>query len=193
MKQKGSSIIEVIKSKISISSKEEEVLSTYFQSVGKTKNEYLVTTGAKSQNLYFIVSGYVRIFYLDEMGNEITTELYTSNDLVTSFESFLHNDYSKISIQCISDCALLSISKKEYDDLYNKVAEWPVFCQGVYERQILKMTERVNALQNLSASARYEDLLKKQPGIALHASVKHLASYLGIKPQSLSRIRKGIK
>lgn len=186
-------LIKKITNKISISHNETDLLTASFHPINCKKNEYLLKAGQKPQKLYFIVSGYVRCFYIDQEGNEITTDILSSNELVTSFESFLKDTPSTYSIQCISDCELLFISKQDYQALYQKVEGWPVFCQAVYESHIMKMTSRINALQTLSASDRYEKLLNKQPEIALHTPVKHLASYLGIKPQSLSRIRKGIK
>ncbi|MBX2842423.1 MAG: Crp/Fnr family transcriptional regulator, partial [Flammeovirgaceae bacterium] len=73
------------------------------------------------------------------------------------------------------------------------VEAWPRFCQSVYEDYILQISKRLNILQNLTATEKYENLLASSPHIALHTPVKYLASYLGIQPQSLSRIRKTIK
>ncbi|MBL6447909.1 Crp/Fnr family transcriptional regulator [Fulvivirga sp. 29W222] len=186
-------LINAVENRVSISPQEKELLSSSFHPLNCKKNECLLKAGQKPQKLYFIVSGFVRCFYIDHDGNEVTTDILSAGELVTSFESFLKDTSSSYSIQCISDCKLLFITKPDYKALYAEISEWAVFCQGVYENYILKMTERVNALQTLSASDRYEKLLKKKAEIALHTPVKHLASYLGIKPQSLSRIRKEIK
>ena len=71
--------------------------------------------------------------------------------------------------------------------------EWPAFCRSVYEDSILKMSRRIQALQSKTAEERYEQLIETQADMALHVPVKYLASYLGIRPQSLSRIRNGQK
>lgn len=184
-------LIDIIKEKIDISDNEIEILTSNFQIITKQKNEYLVIEGSKSLYLYFIIDGFVRYFHIDD-GNEITTQISTTKDFVTSFESFLNNSFSKENIQCTSDCTLLRISKDEYQNLYREVSNWSLFCKNVYEDQIRKISERANSLQKLSASQRYLKLLNKQPKIALNTAVKHLASYLGIKPQSLSRIRKEV-
>ncbi len=185
-------LIDTIKEKVNISDDDIKILTSYFQIIPKRKNEYLVNEGDKSLYLYFIIDGFVRCFLTDE-GNEITTQIYTTKDFVTSFESFLNNDFSKENIQCTSDCALLRISKDEYQRLHNEVSNWSIFCKSVYEDQIMRISERAYSLQKLSASNRYVKLLNTQPQIALNIAVKHLASYLGIQPQSLSRIRKSIK
>ena len=184
-------LIDIIKEKVDISDNEIEILTSNFQIITKQKNEYLVIEGSKSLYLYFIIDGFVRYLHIDD-GNEITTQISTTKDFVTSFESFLNNSFSKENIQCTSDCTLLRISKDEYQNLYREVSNWSIFCKSVYEDQIRKISERANSLQKLSASQRYLKLLNNQPKIALNTAVKHLASYLGIKPQSLSRIRKEI-
>jgi CRP-like cAMP-binding protein len=184
-------LLDSIKEVTIISDNEVEILTSAFKIITKKKNEYLVEEGALSPNLYFIVKGYVRCFYIED-GNEITTQIYSTKDFVTSFKSFLNNEYSKEYIQCTSNCTLLSISKFDYDKLYQEVSTWSTFCKSVYEKHIVKISERANSLQNLSASDRYLRLLNTQPNIALNTAVKHLASYLGIKPQSLSRIRKDV-
>ncbi len=184
-------LINIIKQRITISEQETEVLTNSFKLITKKRSEYLVNEGALSSYMYFIIEGYVKCFYNDD-GNEVTTQISTTEDFITSFESFSSGDASKENIQCISDCVLLKISKSDYENLYNEVANWSVFCKSVYEYYILKVSDRVHALQNLSASERYLKLIETQPDIVQHISVKDLASYLGIKPQSLSRIRKEI-
>ena len=186
-------LIDAVKEKVDISDAEVEILTSSFQLIRKKKNAYLVKEGDASLHLYFILEGYVRCYYIDDAGNEITTHICGSNEFVTSFESFSYKVPSKANVQCTSDCVLLSITKEEHDGLYKSILNWTPFCQSVYEKQIVKISERAHTLQILSASERYLRLLHKQPQIAQNTSVKHLASYLGIKPQSLSRIRKEIK
>lgn len=184
-------LINTISEKINLSKDEIKILHSSFQTVTKNKNEYLVNEGNKSTYLYFLTKGYIRFFY-NEDGNEITTQIYTEKSFITSFESFIKNNLSKENIQCISDCTLLRISKNQYENLYKEISDWSIFCESVYQDYIMKTAERVNSLQNFSASNRYLNLLQNQPNITLNTPVKHLASYLGIKPQSLSRIRKEV-
>ena len=91
-------LIDIIKEKVDISDNEIEILTSNFQIITKQKNEYLVIEGSKSLYLYFIIDGFVRYFHIDD-GNEITTQISTTKDFVTSFESFLNNSFSKENIQ----------------------------------------------------------------------------------------------
>lgn len=185
-------ILRFVQQKISLSDAEIDFITASFVIVKKKKNEFILKYGHKADHLYFLSKGYVRVFHEDENGYETTSNILSVNDFVTSFESFTNQCPAKESIQCSSDCELLCISKQNYDLLYIHVSGWQVFCQSVYERYIIKSQQRTFILQNLSASDRYAKLLHTQPDIVLNTPVKHLATYLGIKPQSLSRIRKQI-
>jgi CRP-like cAMP-binding protein len=188
-----SDLLAAIGQKIVLSDPDKAYLLAAFQPLKRKKSEYLLRMGDSCQHLYFVSQGYLRHFHTNELGTDVTTEIVTSPTLVTAFESFLQNTPSSQNIQCLTPCELLRISKGDYDTLYTTIAQWPLFCQQVYEKHILRMSQRLHLLQCFSATERYETLLTTQPEIMRHTPVKHLASYLGIQPQSLSRIRKNIK
>jgi len=156
------------------------------------KNASLIQTEERGNTLYFILEGFVRCFYLDEQGSEVTAAIMGPEQFVTAFDSFVHEKPSRISVQSITDAKLLRISKTEYDAMYKQVAGWPVFCNSIYEDYITRNNKRMHALQNLSAKERYQQLMEQQPDLVLNTPIKYLASYLGIRPQSLSRIRKSV-
>lgn len=185
-------ILKLVQEKIALSAVEIDFLTKSFVKVKKRKNDFVLKYGQKTEYLYFLSRGYMRLFHEDEYGQETTSHILASNDFVTSFESFISQTFAKENIQCVTDCELLCISKQNYDLLYTQISRWQVFCQSVYEGYIIKAQQRVDILQNLSASDRYAKLLHTHPDIVLNTPVKHLATYLGIKPQSLSRIRKQI-
>lgn len=185
-------ILRFIQQKISLSDAETDFITSSFTVLKKKKHDFILKQGHKADHLYFLSKGYVRLFRVDEKGNETTSHILVPNDFVTSFESFINHTHTKENIQCSSNCEFLRITKHNYDQLYTHIAHWHVFCQSVYERYIIKAQQRTDLLQNFSASDRYAKLLHTQPDIVLNTPVKHLATYLGIKPQSLSRIRKQI-
>lgn len=190
--QEHRSVLQFVQQKIALSDAEIAFLTNSFVAVRKKKNDFILIHGQKAEYLYFLSKGFVRIFHENEKGDETTSQILMSNDFVTSFESFINQSVSKENIQCISDCELLCITKQRHDLLYKNISEWQVFCQSVYEGYIIRAQQRTYILQNLSALDRYAKLLQTYPDIVLNTPVKHLATYLGIKPQSLSRIRKQI-
>ncbi|MDN3668265.1 Crp/Fnr family transcriptional regulator [Echinicola jeungdonensis] len=182
-----------IENSIKLSPPEKELIKSSFNFISKGKNEHLMKSGETSRHLYFIVKGYVRTYHVNETGEEVTTSLAGEGDLMASFESFLKEIPSHENIQCVTSCELLKISREGYNNLFKEVLHWPEFCKGVYEKYILKMGQRLLGMQKWSASERYEKLLESDPKLVGEIPVKYLASYIGVKPQSLSRIRADIK
>ncbi|WP_258099420.1 Crp/Fnr family transcriptional regulator [Marinoscillum pacificum] len=166
-----------------------DLIRSCFQVVQAKKGEILIHQGNLVHHLYFINSGYVRTFFLNENGEEFTTSLGEKGQMISSYEGFQRGVKSTESVQAMTDSTLLMVNKTDYDRVYREVNSWPRFCSGFTEEAILRSGERLLDLQRLSASERYEKLLKNRPNIAMNVPVKFLASYLGIQPQSLSRIR----
>lgn len=193
MINKHALLLETVAKKITLSESEREYLQTSFQYLQREKSDHLIAQGTVVQHLYFVLSGYCRAYHYTPEGEEITNNIASRGEFVTAFEGFINGCESKESIQCITACEVLMISKDRHDSLYDQITNWSVYCRSVYEFHILKMAERLAMLQNLSAADRYEKLLRTQPGLAQNAAIKYLASYLGIRPQSLSRLRKTIK
>ncbi len=183
-------LFQQIEKKISLTETDKESLKLVFLEEEVKKNDFLVRSGSTARSLFFLVSGYIRCFIQDELGNEITTELVASGNLITAFESFSQLIPSSESVQCLTPCLILKISKKEYEKLFSVISSWDIFCRSIYESKLIRDAKRKNMLQSMVAKERYQAIVEQQPELALNIPVKYLASYLGIQPQSLSRIRK---
>ena len=182
-------LIDIIESKIEISSRDKN----YICSLGKTlylkKKEVLLAEGQTADKLFFIKEGIIRSYLISNAGDDLTSEIVSSLHFFTNFESFGNNIPSNESIETLTDCEIIEISKNDYLSLFNTVEKWSQFCHSLQEEYIQKNAKRINSLKNLSAKERYSNFVSANPEIALSIPVKHLASFLGIKPQSLSRIR----
>ena len=93
-------------------------------------------------------------------------------------------------MQALSDAELLVIRRKDIDQLVEENPNWVKFLKIIAEQNYLELEGRVFQLQRDSAQERYENLIKEQPEYVRKISVQHLASYLGITPRHLTRIRK---
>ncbi|HCX23493.1 MAG: hypothetical protein CMB80_13355 [Flammeovirgaceae bacterium] len=173
----------------SISNDDLELIKSCFQVTHVKKGEILIHQGNLVHHLYFINAGYVRTFFLNENGEEFTTSLGEQGQMMSSYEGFQRGVKSSESVQALTDAELLVVTKTDYDRIYRKVSMWSKFCSGFTEDAVLRSGERLLDMQRLSAAERYEKLLQNRPNIAMNVPVKYLASYLGIQPQSLSRIR----
>lgn len=166
-------------------------LEDYFESFSTKKNDLLEVENTRTKYLYFINEGFVRVFHNMD-GNEITSHINCESGFITSFQSFISGNLSYENVQCITDCKLLKISNKNLEALYKSNQNWEKFGRIVIEQSIIYNEQRNKDLIELSAEKRYLKLLKNQPEIIQNVPLQYIASFLGIKPESLSRIRKKI-
>lgn len=167
------------------------LLEQVFKTTSFQKGTLLEKENSIAQNLYFISDGFVRTFYYNE-GNEVTTQVLGANNFITSFESFVTHCISSENIQCLTDCNVLYITKSDYTMLSNESTFWNAFCKQLYEKTITFHRQRINDLLTLTAEKRYLKLIDRQPEIIHNIPIQYVASYIGVKPESLSRIRKKI-
>jgi CRP-like cAMP-binding protein len=155
-----------------------------------TRNAVLEEQDKIPQYLYFINSGFMRLFHYDENGEEQTTFLCSQTGFITSFSSFINQTKSTENVECITDCEVLKISHLDAKQLVEKSEIFKNFFLVMFEKSISLATLRANDLALLNAEQRYQKMIAQQPHFIQNIPLQYIASYLGIKPQSLSRIRK---
>lgn len=159
-----------------------------FKEIVVAKNEYLVTEGKLCRHMYFLQQGALRGYYTLEE-KEITHWFAFENDFVTSFHSFITGQPAVENIQLLEGSILWSISKERLDALLDCFPEIERLVRIIYEKYYIRLEERFVNSQFKPAAERYQDLLKHSPHIIERASLGHIASYLGISQETLSRIR----
>ena len=157
-----------------------------------TKNRVVERQGRIPKHLYFINTGFMRLFYLDESGDEITTTISPPHSFITPFLSFIHEREARESVGCITHCEVLRILKPDLADLISQSKSFQTFSLLIFEQAIAASEKRANELATLRAEDRYQALVENQPSILQHVPIRYIASYLGIKPESLSRIRRNL-
>lgn len=155
-----------------------------------TRNTILEEQDKIPQYLYFINSGFMRLFHYDENGEEQTTFLCSQTGFITSFSSFINQTKSTENVECITDCEVLKISHLAAKQSVEKSDLFKNFFLVMFEKSISLATLRANDLALLNAEQRYQKMIAQQPHFIQNIPLQYIASYLGIKPQSLSRIRK---
>jgi len=171
---------------------ETEAVRKYFEPVAFSKNTIIEEAGRVPQYLYYIVSGYLRLFYTDENGNEVTTHINCPPGFFTSYSDFINATVSENNVECITDTELLRISKENLDDLISKSQAMKDFSISVFQQSIAYNEKRSRELSVLNAEQRYLKLMNDYPGIIQNVPIQYIASFLGMKPESLSRIRRKI-
>jgi CRP/FNR family transcriptional regulator, anaerobic regulatory protein len=165
-------------------------IEQYFTPLQVSKNTIIEEEGKVPQHLYFVNEGYLRSFYYDNDGDEVTTYLATPEQYMASFLNLSQQKISSENIETITDCSLLKISREDFLKIIEKYPDFREYSLQIFERAFSQMNQRANDLATLTAEQRYTQLLNNQGNILQNVPIQYIASFLGIKPQSLSRIRK---
>ncbi|TCD00565.1 Crp/Fnr family transcriptional regulator [Pedobacter frigidisoli] len=154
------------------------------------KKTKLLSVGERSNIIYFIVTGAARIYYLDKAGKETNTWFLFENELLISVYSFYTGKPSFEYIETLEDCKLIAVRREKLDEMYLKFMEFNFSGRKLTEYYHMRNELQANELRMLSAKERYENLLERNPQLFQRVSLGHIASYLGISQETLSRIRK---
>lgn len=176
----------------SFSENEIEMIDSCFEYESFKAKEFLSEMGKTNNKIFFIVEGLARVYYLKD-GKEITTYLSCDDGFIASYSSFINQTQSFENIQCIEDCEVLSITFEKMQFLYKEIPNWERVGRILAEQNYLCMADRVLKLQMIPAKEKYQTFLASAPAkIIQRTPLIYIASFLGITPESLSRIRQDI-
>lgn len=154
-----------------------------------SKGYLLEKAGKVCHHYYYIQKGCVRTFsYLDD--KEITIRFSFENELTTSFISFISGFPAVVSLELLEDSLIWQMSKSDLETLYKEIPKLESMAKNIFQYFIKKNHEENELLRFLPAKERLEHLLKHSPNIFERVPQIYIASYLGITPETLSRIRK---
>lgn len=153
------------------------------------RNEYLKTAGSIDTNVYLVTEGSLKVFI--EYGSEehIIRFGYIHN-IIASLDSFLSGKPSEFCIQAIKKTTVKIISKKVFSNFLSKDAEHLKLWITLLEQLVLQQIEREKDLLISSPRERYQRVLKRSPLLFQYIPNKHIANYLRMKPETLSRLKK---
>ena len=172
---------------ISLSEDEKNTLISLdlFHSV--KKGTTLLKEGQKSNEGYFVLKGCIRTFYIID-GEEKTTAFYTEMEGLTP-HCVINKTPSEYYISCVED-SILTVSNPDMEvEIFNKFPKFETLCRVLSEELLVKQQINFDEFKTSSPEKRYLTLLEKRPDLIQRVPQQQLASYLGIKPQSLSRLR----
>ncbi len=155
------------------------------------KKELVLQEGQICKYAYFINTGCLRYFYNVD-GQENTAQFFFENGWYADYESFLSGNPSNQNIETLEKSELLLLSAKDLQELYTDIPKFERFGRLMAENAFLGIKQRSEMLENLTAEERYLSIMKDRPKVFERIPQHYIASYLGIKPPSLSRIRKRI-
>lgn len=176
---------------ITLSDPELEEITALFQKRTVGKNDFLLRQGEICKDLIFVQKGCLRLYYITD-GIEVSVWFSFQYSSAIEISSFISQKPSEYFLQAIEDSEILYLPKYELDKLYNSHPKMQEMMRKFWEDVVLNLIDRFTALQRDSAEERYQDLLGK-PDFLQTIPQKYLASFIGITPTSLSRIRKNIR
>jgi CRP-like cAMP-binding protein len=150
----------------------------------------LLNAGDASNTIYFINKGAARVFYLNKEGKEITSWFLFENELLISVYGFFTGLPGFDCIETLEDCTCIVLRRDKLNKLYEKYLELNFIGRKLTEYYYIRNEKQTNDLRMLTAQQRYQELLNVNPKLLNRVSLGHIASYLGISQETLSRIRK---
>lgn len=154
------------------------------------KGKLFLEEGQRCDYFYFVIKGLVRVYYIDLNGNEITHWFAAENSMITSPFSFLKQEKNILYFEAVEDTDLIAITAKQLDAIASQVKSTETALRQLYAEFAMILSRRVMSIHTETAEERYLRLMDEYPHLFQKAKLAHIASYLGITPQSLSRIRK---
>ena len=154
------------------------------------EGEVLFHSGNICRQLFFVCNGVIRILTQGENGNEVTHFFVNENHFCTILKSFTNQVVSHESILAACELEVMTIDRVALLELYKTYPLLKTMIDERIQQALLEKINTRNAYLGLDSTARYEVFLDKQSDIARRVQLRDIASYLGITPQSLSRIRR---
>lgn len=180
-------LFDFISKYISLSAEEKSAIIALniFRSVKKGTN--LLKEGQKSKDSYFVLKGCIRTYYIID-GEEKTTAFYTEMDVLTP-HCVINKTPSDYFISCVED-SILTVSNSDMEiEINSKFPKFEIMCRILSEELLAKQRIDFDEFKTSSPEQRYLNLVHKRPDLIGRVPQHQLASYLGIQPQSLSRLR----
>ncbi len=165
--------------------------SDKLEKINLKKKSIILDVGYVECNLYFISKGIVRQF-IPKKENDLTFGFLFENEFVTAYDSFLTQTPSKYTLEALTDVSLWRISKENLEDVFDNTLSGNIIGRKMAEQMFLIKSKRELSFLSKTAQERYIDLFKERPELLKLIPLKQIASYIGVTPQGLSRIRKRI-
>jgi CRP-like cAMP-binding protein len=156
------------------------------------KHQFLLTEGDVCTFNAFVCDGFLRKYSLDDKGTEHTVYFAIENWWTADRQSLMDGTPSKYYIEAVEDSVVLLISKSNYEMICEKIPAFRDMASQILQRSLNATHERINATFQATAEEKYNQFLKSFPNLANRAPRHMLASYLGITPETLSRVRKQV-
>lgn len=178
--------------KVSLTSSEEETIKQYLTPKKLRKKQYLLQEGDPCKFVAFVEKGALRSYSIDDKGSERIVQFALENWLISDLYSFLTGEPATYTIDAIEDCELMLISKSAHEELLRTQPKYETWIRLQITGAYIALQKRLTSIISLSLEERYEGFTATYPQIVQRVPQHMIASYMGLTPETLSRVRKKI-
>jgi len=182
-------LIKKIKSNIKLSLEAEEYLLSISKKKTVAKGEILIREGNSVNNIYFVTDGCLRSYCTDKNGKEHTLQFAIKNWWMSDYIAIHNKEPATLTIECLKESNVIEFNAKKLNGTLTLFPEYEPFQRHLLERHVVSLQKRILNQLQLTASERYDQFLQQYPDIEQYTRNYHIASYLGITQESLSRVR----
>lgn len=182
-------LIKNIKSSIQLSFEAEEYLFSISKKKTFSKGAVLIRQGQNVNKIYFVTDGCLRSYCIDKNGKEHTLQFAIKNWWISDYIAIHNNESATLTVECLKESSVIEFNAKKLNGIFKLFPEYEPFQRNLLERHVVSLHRRILNQLQLTASERYDLFLDQYPNIEQYARNYHIASYLGITQESLSRIR----
>jgi CRP-like cAMP-binding protein len=181
--------INKIKSSLDLTSEAEEFLYSISKEKTISKGEVLIRQGQTVKKTYFVSDGCLRSFCTDKSGKEHTLQFAIKDWWISDFIAIYNNELATLTVECIKESKVIEFNASKLNNIYAQFPEFEAFQRKNLEQHVVSLHKRILNQLQLTARERYDLFVEQYKDIEQYTPNYHIASYLGITQQSLSRIR----
>jgi CRP-like cAMP-binding protein len=181
--------INKIKSSLLLSTEAEEYLYSISKEKTVTKGEVLIREGQAVKKTFFVTDGCLRSFCTDKSGKEHTLQFAIKEWWISDFTAIYNNEPATLTVETIKDSKVIEFNASKLNNIFSQFPEFEVFQRKNLENHVVSLHKRILNQLQLTARERYDLFVEQYNDIEQYTPNYHIASYLGITQQSLSRIR----
>ncbi|XZF15629.1 Crp/Fnr family transcriptional regulator [Chitinophagaceae bacterium MMS25-I14] len=175
---------------IMLTEQDKQVFRAHLKPKRLRKRQYFLQEGDVCRYTGFIVKGSARTYWVDEKGNEHILKLSVENWWLADFESYFHLTPSHYNIEALENLELLQVTNAQVEEFFLSIPAFVAMQEAIKQNYAIANQKRLQAAISYTAEERYADLISTYPHFLKRFPQNMIASYLGISPETLSRIRK---
>ncbi|RKE81426.1 Crp/Fnr family transcriptional regulator [Chryseobacterium sp. AG363] len=179
-----------IENKVDITDEQKNLIQSYFTLKKLRRKQYLLMEGNVCKSLSFVSKGLLKSYFLDEKGNEHINMFAFEGWWISDFNSFINQEKSVLNIDAIEETEVLMITLENYEKMMLEIPMMDRYFRILYQNSLVTKDYRLIVSNSYTAEEKYLQLVQKNPEMIKRVPHNLIASYLGLAPETVSRIRK---